>query len=154
MSLLEDSLFAEFKLFGLPMPERQFVFHPVRKWHLDFAWVDRRIAVEVNGGLYVTGRHNRGAQLEQEFEKLNEACRLGWDVFLFGPKWLYRPKRSVQSSKALAYMHQIFRGGDALRTEMDIPMDQDSTNQNRKERNGRGATHAAKKNTRTVELFA
>jgi hypothetical protein len=111
---LEDNLFAEFKLYGLPTPERQYIFHPTRKWRLDFAWPDRRIAVEVNGGIYMNknnptnpGGHNRGAYMELSYEKINEAQRLGWKVFMFGPSQCRGRKRTNESSAALAFMHNV-----------------------------------------------
>ena len=107
MSKLEDSLFEEFRLFGLDLPERQHRFHPKRKWQLDFAWIDRKIAVEIHGGIYMQGHHSRGQNQEDDFEKVNEAVRLGWRVFVFGPKWCRRKKRTMQSSDALAFLHGV-----------------------------------------------
>lgn len=108
-SELEESFAEELHLYGLPKPVRQFQFHAARQWAMDFAWPDRKIAVEIHGGLYKGGRHNRGAAMEGDFEKSNEAQKLGWIVFTFGPKWLYRKKRTNQSSKALAFMDGVLR---------------------------------------------
>lgn len=108
LAKLEDSLFAEFKTFQLPIPERQYIFHPKRKWHFDFAWPDHRIAVEINGGIYTGGRHSRGATMELDYEKLNEATKMGWSVFQFGPRSIKRKKNSQASSNALAFMHGVF----------------------------------------------
>lgn len=58
-------------------------FHPVRKWRFDFAWEDRAIAVEIEGGTWNGGRHTRGKGFEQDCEKYNEACAMGWKVFRF-----------------------------------------------------------------------
>lgn len=35
-------------------------FHPVRKWRFDAAFPVRKIAVEIDGGVFVQGRHMRG----------------------------------------------------------------------------------------------
>jgi hypothetical protein len=106
MSALEDSLFAELQLYGLPTPERQHRFCE-RRWRLDFAWPNKMLACEINGGLYVQGRHNRGAQLEQEFEKINAAQILGYRVLLFGPKACHIPKNG--SSAALEVLDRVLR---------------------------------------------
>lgn len=41
--------------------EREYVFHPKRKWRFDFAWPHIKLAVEVEGGVHAGGRHNRGS---------------------------------------------------------------------------------------------
>lgn len=107
-SRLEDDFAAELKLYGLPTPERQYKFHPTRKWRADFAWPQFKIIVEISGGLYVTGRHNRGAQMEQEYEKFNSAQAMGYRVFLFGPKACRVKKRTTESSLALKFMYEVF----------------------------------------------
>lgn len=68
---------------GLPQPEREHRFHPVRKWRLDFVWLDRKLAVEVHGGAFTNGAHNRGGHQASDLEKLNEAQLLGWKVLGF-----------------------------------------------------------------------
>ena len=65
-------------------------FHPHRQWRFDFCWTSHQLAVEIQGGLYQSrkgpGGHNRGAQMEADYEKLAEAALLGWTVVQFGPK--------------------------------------------------------------------
>lgn len=56
---------------GLPKPVTEHVFHPFRKWRLDLAWPDRKIGLEIDGGVYAEGRHTRGAGFEGDCEKLN-----------------------------------------------------------------------------------
>lgn len=67
----------------LPVPETELRFHPVRKWRFDFAWPDRKLAAEVDGGVWIGGRHNRGTGFERDCEKLNAAAVLGWRVLRF-----------------------------------------------------------------------
>ena len=77
---------------GIPEPMMEFRFHPNRKWRFDFAWATNEahkeggVALEVQGGLFVQGRHTRGAALVKEHEKLNEAAALGWRVTYVQPK--------------------------------------------------------------------
>jgi very-short-patch-repair endonuclease len=108
-SELEEALFDELKLYGLPVPIRQHKFHPERLWKFDFAWPKHKIAIELQGGIYVGGAHSRGAYQEGDYEKLNEAARLGWKVFQFGPSQVRRKKRTNASSKALTFMYDILR---------------------------------------------
>ena len=41
------------------------------------------LAVEIDGGTWVSGRHTRGAGFERDCEKLNTAVLLGWRVLRF-----------------------------------------------------------------------
>lgn len=74
------------KIAGLPVPVPEYRFHPPRRWRFDFAWPDRWLALEVQGGLFVTGRHSRGAALLKEHEKLNTAALDGWRILFCTPK--------------------------------------------------------------------
>jgi len=60
-------------------------FHPTRKWRFDLAWIEEKLALEVQGGIWVGG-HNRGAQLKKDYEKANAAAELGWRILYFEPK--------------------------------------------------------------------
>lgn len=74
----------------LPIPEHPFARDWGRRWRFDFAWPDLRLAVEVDGGIWIPGggRHNRGAGYEADVEKLNVAVILGWRVLRFTPRHL------------------------------------------------------------------
>lgn len=67
--------------------EKRFVrehrFHPIRKWRFDFADVENKIAVEIDGGVFIQGRHSRGAGYRSDAEKFNAAAVLGWRVFRY-----------------------------------------------------------------------
>ena len=63
---------------GLLVPEVEYRFHPDRKWRFDFAWPDSRVYLEVDGGIYIAGAHNRGARIKKDWEKRNAATVLGW----------------------------------------------------------------------------
>ena len=41
----------------IPPPQREYRFHPERKWRFDFAWPERRFAVEIEGITPGQGRH-------------------------------------------------------------------------------------------------
>lgn len=65
---------------GLPDPNIEYPFHPKRKWRFDFAWPDKLVALEVEGGTWIGGAHNRGGHFESDADKYNEAALLGWKV--------------------------------------------------------------------------
>lgn len=63
----------------------EYRFHNTRKWRFDFAIVDRKIAIEIEGGSWIMGRHNNPTSFEKELEKYNNAACLGWRVLRFTP---------------------------------------------------------------------
>ena len=67
----------------LPPPVREHVFAPPRRWRFDFAWPDQRVAIEIEGGVWNNGRHNRAAGFIGACEKYNAAVMRGWRVLRF-----------------------------------------------------------------------
>lgn len=66
--------------------EREIAFHPERRWRFDFAWPDKKIAIEVHGAIWSgkSGGHTSGKGRLRDMEKLNEAALLGWTVLEIG----------------------------------------------------------------------
>jgi len=77
---LEQSFLFYINALQLPTPIREWRFHPVRRWRFDFAWPDRLVAVECEGGVWSQGRHVRGRGFENDCWKYNSAAVLGWKV--------------------------------------------------------------------------
>ena len=77
---LEATFALQLRSLGLPEPEREYRFHPVRRWRFDMAWPDAMLAAEVEGGVWTRGRHTRGAGYVADCEKYNAATMLGWRV--------------------------------------------------------------------------
>jgi len=75
------------KTYGLE-PATEFRFHPVRRWRFDYAFVSEKIAVEIEGGIWIRGAHTRGGHFLSDAEKYNTAIALGWRVFRFTPQQL------------------------------------------------------------------
>lgn len=63
--------------------EQEFKFHPDRKWKADFHLVDKKILVEVEGGIWSGGRHTRGKGYIGDMEKYNAATMMGFQVIRF-----------------------------------------------------------------------
>jgi hypothetical protein len=72
--------------FGIPEPTPEYRFHPTRRWRFDFAWVPQKLALEVDGGAWVGGRHTRGKGFIADQEKGNAAILLGWRVLHCTPR--------------------------------------------------------------------
>jgi len=65
---------------------REHRFHPTRKFRFDYAWPDQKVAMEVDGGLFVKGGHSRGAAREYDMARDAEAMMLGWKVLRVSTK--------------------------------------------------------------------
>ena len=59
---------------------KEYIFHPTRKWRFDYAWLDLKVALEIHGGVFSNGRHTRGKGFTEDKVKMNEAQLLGWIV--------------------------------------------------------------------------
>lgn len=79
--------------------EREFRFHPVRKWRFDFAFPAQKVAVEVQGGVFVGGRHARGTGITSDCEKFSVAAGMGWRVLPVTPA-------QVKSGDALEWIER------------------------------------------------
>ena len=63
--------------------EKEYRFHKERMWRFDFAFVRKKIAVEIEGGVFMGKGHTGGKHFESDCEKYNEAQRMGWKVYRF-----------------------------------------------------------------------
>ena len=126
-SKLEAELYESMRLLsmteqGFPMPVRE--YHPMwccehlkrthdvlgmklghrywrgRAWRCDFAWPDRRLIVEVEGGVYTQGRHVRPSGFTKDLEKYNALTEAGWKVLRFS-------RREVTSGEALNVIQRV-----------------------------------------------
>ena len=84
-------------------PVREYRFHPVRRWRFDLAYPQVKLAIEIDGGVYVSGRHSRGAGAEADMEKHAAALLLGWRVLRVTP-------RMIRDGRALAWIEQLVGG--------------------------------------------
>ena len=101
MSALTDKLLFQIRAAKLPVPllEHRFArdFNPPRMWRFDLCWPERMLAVEVEGGIFVQGRHGRGAGMVADMEKYNAAVLAGWRL-------LRVSDRHINKGTALAWI--------------------------------------------------
>lgn len=92
------------RLAGLPPAEREYRFAAMaaggtgkglrerlllaglKDWRFDLAYPEQRVAVEVDGGAFVQGRHARGAGMREDCAKISTAAALGWRVLRVLPE--------------------------------------------------------------------
>ena len=86
-------------VFAAHFPEAvpEYRFHPTRRWRFDFAFVDSRLAVEIEGAVYAQGRHTRGSGYRADLAKYNAAALLGWAVLRYSTTDIRRRWREVKA---------------------------------------------------------
>lgn len=79
-SELEMLLYTRLERAGLPLGEGQCRIVPGRQFVWDRCWRNQRVAVEVQGGIWINGAHSRGSGVERDSIKQSMAAALGWRV--------------------------------------------------------------------------
>lgn len=62
---------------------RECQFYTVRKWRSDFYILAHRVLIEIEGGVWVNGRHIRGTGYLADLEKYNTASMMGYRLLRF-----------------------------------------------------------------------
>lgn len=70
---------------GLTTPTPEFKYHEKRRWRIDYAFVEHKIALEVEGGVWSNGRHTRGSGFVKDMEKYNALAVNGWRLLRVVP---------------------------------------------------------------------
>lgn len=117
MSKLEERFIFHANAMKLPHYEREYRFaaHHVglgkgirqrledadmQDWRYDFFFPDYDLAVELNGGTWVNGGHNRGNHLQSEYRKINASALLGHTLLIFDTG-MVKSGEAVQRVKAI-----------------------------------------------------
>ena len=99
---LADTLAFYIKAEGLPPGEREYRGIEGRRFRFDLAWVEEKLAVEVDGGLHTYGRHNRAYGIESDCEKQCLAVVNGWRV-------LRVTKSMIESGHAVKFIREALK---------------------------------------------
>ena len=83
----------------LPVPVREHKFHHIRRWRFDLAFLKERLAIEIEGAVWIMGRHTRGSGFVKDMEKYNEATFLDWKLLRFTPN-------DVRTGNALKFLNK------------------------------------------------
>lgn len=103
MATYDRVLFLYLKFLNLPYPQPEFSFHPRRRWRFDYAWIEPKVALEIEGGVWTQGRHNRSKGFIGDLEKYNAAVILGWKVLRVIPE-------QVLSGDAVKLIRPLLQG--------------------------------------------
>lgn len=80
---------------------KEFKFHPTRRWRFDYAIPQHKIAIEVEGGVWIGGRHTSPRGFLNDIEKYNTATLMGWRVFRTVPNELLSNKTLLLINEAM-----------------------------------------------------
>ena len=67
----------------IPEPEYMFAKELKRKFRFDYCYIKNKLAIEIEGGVWINGRHNRPSGFIKDMEKYNMACLLGYRILRF-----------------------------------------------------------------------
>lgn len=79
----------------------EYRFTRPRRWRFDYAWPDKKIAFEIEGGTWTRSRHTTGSGYEADCEKYSVAAILGWCV-------VRATTTMVKDGRALQLLEQAF----------------------------------------------
>lgn len=105
----EETLALHLKAEGIRF-EREYQFHPGRKWRFDFL-IGNKTGIEVEGGIY-GGRHTRPEGFTADTEKYNQAALDGYTVLRY-------TTAQVKSGAAIKQITALIKGPRAYR-EMEF----------------------------------
>lgn len=84
IGIVKDDLFISIcKSLKLNPPVKEYQFCKDRKWRIDYSWVELKLAVEIEGGLYSFGRHTRAGGYIKDMEKYNRLTEEGWSLLRY-----------------------------------------------------------------------
>lgn len=79
----KEEFLNQLRIARLPAPETEVRFHETRRWRFDYAWPDKKIAIEYQGGIFYGGiGHNGIKGSKRDCLKFSSATALGWKLFL------------------------------------------------------------------------
>ena len=98
---------------SVPSYTTEHVFSPPRRWRFDIAWPEHMLALEIEGGVHLRGRHTRPIGYQNDCEKYNNATLLGWRVLRVTAK-------HVMNEEALAWVQKAIGMIDTTRSTTKI----------------------------------
>lgn len=78
---------------GFPKPTKEFRFCLPRRWRVDYAFLDEKVAVEIEGGVWLAkfggkSRHMYGKGYLGDMAKYNTLATMGWRLLRFTPQMI------------------------------------------------------------------
>lgn len=75
---------------------------PGRKFRFDCANPSLKVAIEIEGGIWISGSHNRPVRYQLDMEKYNLATIEGWKILRYSPETLKKtPYKIIRDIRML-----------------------------------------------------
>jgi very-short-patch-repair endonuclease len=102
-SNLEETLAMQLKMAGLSARVvREYRFAPPRRWKFDFYFAHAQLAIEVEGGVWIQGRHSRALGMIGDMTKYNQAAEMGITVLRYAGAHIVSGEALAQIERMLA----------------------------------------------------
>ena len=98
------------KLHNGPKLIKEHKFHPTRRFRIDY-FHESGVAIEIEGGIWIRGRHNRGMGFLSDMQKYNLMSERGILLFRL-------PANKIAASWVLPIIETINRGGSKTYLEI------------------------------------
>ena len=82
-STLEELFAFQATAAGLPPFEREYLVPGVSRFRYDFAWIEQKLLVEINGGTWGHMGHSTGKGIARDYRKNRLPQELGWRCYSF-----------------------------------------------------------------------
>lgn len=93
---------------GMPSPVHDSIKPvPGKNYRIDFAWPDYMLAVEIEGGIEMYGRHNRPEGYTKDVIKYNAAQEHGWLVYRITKIMLRDPTKQINKIVAILEKRKV-----------------------------------------------
>ena len=66
---------------AFPQAQAEYRFHPKRRWKIDWYLPEHKIGIEIEGGIWIKGRHTRPSGFVKDMEKYNTAALMGVRIY-------------------------------------------------------------------------
>lgn len=66
---------------GFPGATPEYRFHETRKWKIDWFIPSIKVGIEIEGGIWIKGRHTRPSGFVKDMEKYNTAAMMGIKIY-------------------------------------------------------------------------
>lgn len=88
---------------GIPRPVLEYRFHKIRKWRVDLAWPEQKLAVEIEGGAFTGGRHTNSINgFLGDIEKYNALAFEHWFLLRTIPE-------DIKTGDAAVMVYEYFK---------------------------------------------
>jgi very-short-patch-repair endonuclease len=98
-SVGEETMAQHLIAYKIPF-EREVKFYSLRNWRFDFLLTGTKIAIEIEGGIWLNKGHTGGKHFEEDCIKYNSAAVLGYSVLRFSTG-------QVKSGEAIKFLCRI-----------------------------------------------